>query len=142
MLQLIREDLARFGVTFDSWFSEASLVTTGLVERVLDELRTKDLLFEEDGALWFRSSALGDDKDRVVRKQEGDWTYLASDIAYHRDKLMRGYDLLVDVWGADHHGYIGRMEAAVQPMVIPKSGCSRAGANGEFAPWRQEGRNV
>ena len=120
MLQLIREDLARFGVTFDSWFSEASLVTTGLVERVLDELRTKDLLFEEDGALWFRSSALGDDKDRVVRKQEGDWTYLASDIAYHRDKLMRGYDLLVDVWGADHHGYIGRMEAAVQAYGHPK----------------------
>lgn len=120
LLQLIQEDLARFGVTFDSWFSEASLVNTGVVDRVLDELRAKGLLFEEDGALWFRSSALGDDKDRVVRKQEGDWTYLASDIAYHRDKLMRGYDLLVDVWGADHHGYIGRMEAAVQAYGHPK----------------------
>lgn len=120
LLELIRQDLARFGVTFDSWFSEASLVNTRLVERVLDELRTKGLLFEEDGALWFRSSAFGDDKDRVVRKQEGEWTYLASDIAYHRDKLMRGYDLLVDVWGADHHGYIGRMEAAVQAYGHPK----------------------
>jgi arginyl-tRNA synthetase len=120
LLQLIRQDLARFGVTLDSWFSEASLVNTGLVERVLDELRTRGLLFEEEGALWFRSSAFGDDKDRVVRKQEGEWTYLASDIAYHRDKLMRGYDLLVDVWGADHHGYIGRMEAAVQAYGHPK----------------------
>jgi len=120
MLQLIRQDLTRFGVAFDSWFSEASLVNTGLVERVLDELRTRGLLFEEEGALWFRSSAFGDDKDRVVRKREGEWTYLASDIAYHRDKLMRGYDLLVDVWGADHHGYIGRMEAAVQAYGHPK----------------------
>ncbi len=120
MLQLIRQDLARFGVTFDSWFSEASLVNTGLVERVLDELRTRGLLFEEEGALWFRSSAFGDDKDRVVRKREGEWTYLASDVAYHRDKLMRGYNLLVDVWGADHHGYIGRMEAAVQAYGHPK----------------------
>jgi arginyl-tRNA synthetase len=120
LLQLIRDDLARFGVTFDSWFSEAALVNTGSIERVLDELRTRGLLFEEGGALWFRSSAFGDDKDRVVRKKEGDWTYLASDIAYHRDKLMRGYDVLVDVWGADHHGYIGRMEAAVQAYGHPK----------------------
>ena len=120
MLQLIRQDLTRFGITFDSWFSEASVVNTGLVERVLDELRTRGLLFEEEGALWFRSSAFGDDKDRVVRKREGEWTYLASDVAYHRDKLMRGYDLLVDVWGADHHGYIGRMEAAVQAYGHPK----------------------
>jgi arginyl-tRNA synthetase len=120
LLQLIRDDLARFGVTFDSWFSEAALVNTGSIERVLDELRTHGLLFEEGGALWFRSSAFGDDKDRVVRKKEGDWTYLASDIAYHRDKLMRGYDVLVDVWGADHHGYIGRMEAAVQAYGHPK----------------------
>ena len=120
MLQLIRQDLARFSVTFDSWFSEASLVNTGLVERVLDELRTRGLLVEDEGALWFRSSAFGDDKDRVVRKREGEWTYLASDVAYHRDKLMRGYDLLVDVWGADHHGYIGRMEAAVQAYGHPK----------------------
>jgi arginyl-tRNA synthetase len=120
LLQLIRQDLARFGVMFDSWFSEASLVNTGVVDRVLDELRTRGLLFEEEGALWFRSSAFGDDKDRVVRKQEGEWTYLASDIAYHRDKLMRGYDLLVDVWGADHHGYIGRMDSAVQAYGHPK----------------------
>ncbi|WP_447979605.1 arginine--tRNA ligase [Candidatus Nitrospira bockiana] len=120
MLEQIRGDLERFGVTFDSWFSEASLVQSGAVERVLADLRTRGLLFEQEGAWWFRSSAYGDDKDRVVRKQEGELTYLASDIAYHRDKLMRGYDLLVDVWGADHHGYIGRMEAAVQAYGHPK----------------------
>jgi arginyl-tRNA synthetase len=85
-----------------------------MVEQVLNELRSKGLLFEEDGALWFRSSRFGDEKDRVVRKKEGDYTYLASDIAYHRDKLQRGYDILIDIWGADHHGYIPRMQAAVQ----------------------------
>lgn len=120
MLNRIREDLKRFGITFDSWFSEASLMASGAITRVLDDLRSRGLLFEEGGALWFRSSAFGDDKDRVVRKQEGDWTYLASDIAYHRDKLMRGYDVLIDVWGADHHGYIARMEAAVQAYGHPK----------------------
>ena len=114
LLEDIRRDLAAFGVTFQSWFSEASLLSKGTVEQVLADLRTKGLLFEEDGAWWFRSSRFGDEKDRVVRKKEGDYTYLASDIAYHRDKLERGYDLLIDVWGADHHGYIPRMQAAVQ----------------------------
>ena len=114
LLDEIRCDLAAFGVTFQSWFSEAALLSTGTVERVLDELQAKGLIFDEDGALWFASSRFGDEKDRVVRKKEGDYTYLASDIAYHWDKLGRGYDLLIDVWGADHHGYIPRMEAAVQ----------------------------
>jgi len=114
LLELIRQDLRSFGVEFQSWFSEASLLSSGAVERVLAELRERQLVFEQDGAVWFRSSTFGDEKDRVVRKQEGDYTYLASDIAYHRDKLLRGYDLLVDVWGADHHGYIPRMEAVVQ----------------------------
>jgi arginyl-tRNA synthetase len=90
------------------------------VEQVLEDLKRRDLLFEQDGALWFRATAFGDEKDRVVRKQEGEYTYLASDIAYHRDKLLRGYDLLIDVWGADHHGYIPRMEAAVQACGHPK----------------------
>ncbi len=120
LLALVRADLAQFGITFDSWFSESSLVTSGSVERNLDELRARGLLFEEEGALWFRSSAFGDDKDRVVRKREGEWTYLASDIAYHRDKLLRGYDLLVNVWGADHHGYIPRMQAVVEAYGHPK----------------------
>jgi arginyl-tRNA synthetase len=114
LLADIRRDLGAFGVAFQSWFSEASLVSGGTVEQVLGELRTKGLLFEEEGAWWFRSSQFGDEKDRVVRKKEGEYTYLASDIAYHKNKLARGYDLLIDVWGADHHGYIPRMKAAVQ----------------------------
>ncbi len=114
LLEQIKRDLRSFGIEFESWFSEASLLSSGAVERVLHELKGKDLLFEQEGALWFRSSKFGDEKDRVVRKQDGEYTYLASDIAYHRDKLLRGYDLLVDVWGADHHGYIPRMEAVMQ----------------------------
>ena len=114
LLADIRRDLDAFGVAFQSWFSEASLVSGGTVEQVLGELRTKGLLFEEEGAWWFRSSQFGDEKDRVVRNKEGEYTYLASDIAYHKNKLERGYDLLIDVWGADHHGYIPRMKAAVQ----------------------------
>ena len=120
LLTLIRQDLETFGITFESWFSEASLLSSGTVDQVLSELKTRDLLFDQDGAQWFRSSAFGDEKDRVVRKQEGDYTYLASDIAYHRDKLRRGFDLLVDVWGADHHGYIPRMQAVVQAYGYPK----------------------
>lgn len=120
LLALIRKDLETFGIVFESWFSEASLLSSGAVEQVLSELRDRDLLFDQDGAQWFRSSAFGDEKDRVVRKREGDYTYLASDIAYHRDKLRRGFDLLVDVWGADHHGYIPRMQAVVQAYGYPK----------------------
>jgi arginyl-tRNA synthetase len=120
LLGLIREDLKSFGIEFESWFSEASLVSSGAVQRVLDELKSQQFLFEQDGAWWFRSSAFGDEKDRVVRKQDGEYTYLASDIAYHQDKLRRGYDLLIDVWGADHHGYIPRMQAVVQAYGYPK----------------------
>jgi arginyl-tRNA synthetase len=120
LLSLIREDLKSFGIEFESWFSEASLVNSGAVQRVLDELKSKQFLFEQEGAWWFRSSAFGDEKDRVVRKQDGEYTYLASDIAYHQDKLRRGYDLLIDVWGADHHGYIPRMQAVVQAYGYPK----------------------
>jgi arginyl-tRNA synthetase len=120
MLAEIREDLNSFGIEFQSWFSEASLLESKAVEQVLDELKSRGLLFEQEGAWWFRSSAFGDEKDRVVRKQDGEYTYLASDIAYHRDKLRRGYDLLIDVWGADHHGYIPRMQAVVQAYGHPK----------------------
>jgi arginyl-tRNA synthetase len=120
MLGVIRQDLASFGIEFDSWFSEASLLASQAVKRVFGELKAKDLLFEQEGAQWFRSSAFGDEKDRVVRKQDEEYTYLASDIAYHRDKLQRGYDLLIDVWGADHHGYIPRMQAVMQAYGYPK----------------------
>jgi arginyl-tRNA synthetase len=120
LLGLIREDLKSFGVEFESWFSEASLLNSGAVQRVLDELKSQQFLFEQEGAWWFRSSVFGDEKDRVVQKQDGEYTYLASDIAYHQDKLRRGYDLLIDVWGADHHGYIPRMQAVVQAYGYPK----------------------
>jgi arginyl-tRNA synthetase len=120
LLALIRSDLLLFGMEFDSWLSEAALIASGAVETAFADLKQQDLLFEEDGAVWFRSSTFGDEKDRVVRKQDGECTYLASDIAYHRDKLQRGYDLLIDVWGADHHGYIPRMQAVMQAYGHPK----------------------
>jgi len=120
LLNVIREDLRSFGIEFQSWFSEASLLSSNAVERVLDDLKSRQLVFEQDGALWFRSSQFGDEKDRVVKKQDGEYTYLASDIAYHWDKLQRGYDLLIDVWGADHHGYIPRMQAVMQAYGHPK----------------------
>lgn len=120
LLGLIRDDLQSFGIEFQSWFSEATLLESKAVERVLDELRSRGLLFEQEGAWWFRSSTFGDEKDRVVKKQDGEYTYLAADIAYHHDKLQRGYDLLIDVWGADHHGYIPRMQAVMQAYGHPK----------------------
>lgn len=120
LLGLIKDDLRAFGLEFDSWCSEASLIASGAVEQSFADLKRQGLLFEEAGALWFRSSKFGDEKDRVVRKQDGEWTYLASDIAYHRDKLYRGYDLLIDVWGADHHGYIPRMQAVMEAYGRPK----------------------
>src|SRR5205809_6387621 len=127
MLKNINIDLQAFGLTFDRWFSEQKeLFDSGKVEQALKTLKDKGLLEERDGALWFKSSVFGDDKDRVVKKQDDEFTYLASDIAYHRDKLERrdkrgrGYDLLINIWGADHHGYIPRMEAAVQAFGYPK----------------------
>jgi arginyl-tRNA synthetase len=121
LLNEIRADLARFGVTFQSWFSEASLQQSGAVLRVINELKTRGLIVEQDGAVWFRASAYGDEKDRVVQKQGGEFTYLASDIAYHRDKLLRGYDRLINIWGADHHGYIPRMQAVMEAFGYPRT---------------------
>jgi arginyl-tRNA synthetase len=120
LLDRIKEDLATFGVEFETWFSEISLHTTGLIQQSLDELRQKRLLIEEEGAWWFRSSQFGDEKDRVAQKQDGSYTYLAADIAYHRQKLDRGFDMLINIWGADHHGYIPRMEATVQAFGFAK----------------------
>jgi arginyl-tRNA synthetase len=121
LLNGIKADLQAFNISFDRWFSEQKdLFDSGAVSQALDWLKEKGYLFEQDGALWFKSTTFGDDKDRVVRKQDGEYTYLASDIAYHRDKLDRGYDLLINIWGADHHGYIPRMQAAVQAFGYPK----------------------
>jgi len=121
LLDSIKADLQAFNLNFDRWFSEQKdLFDSGAVTQALDWLKQNGYLFEQDGALWFRSTTFGDDKDRVVRKQDGEFTYLASDIAYHRDKLDRGYDLLINIWGADHHGYIPRMQSAVQAFGHPK----------------------
>jgi arginyl-tRNA synthetase len=120
LLGLIRDDLLSFGIEIQSWFSETSLLESKAIELALEELKARDLLFQQDGAWWFRASTYGDEKDRVVKKQDGEYTYLAADIAYHHDKLRRGYDLLIDVFGADHHGYIPRMQAVMQAYGHPK----------------------
>jgi arginyl-tRNA synthetase len=120
MLADIRADLEAFGVRFDTWFSEASLLAEGSVQRALDELMESGNLYEQDGALWLRSTVYGDDKDRVVVKKDKSYTYLATDIAYHRNKLARGFKTLVNIWGADHHGYIPRVQAVIQAFGHPK----------------------
>ncbi len=111
-----KEDLKEFGVTFDEWFSEQSLYTSGAVKKVVDQLEAKGYLYQQDGAVWFKSTQFGDEKDRVVQRENGIYTYFASDIAYHANKFERGFDLLIDVWGADHHGYIPRVKAALTAL--------------------------
>ncbi|NPA13148.1 MAG: arginine--tRNA ligase [Aquificae bacterium] len=113
LLERIKEDLKEFGVEFDIWFSEKKLYDSGKVEEALQILKEKGLLYEKDGAVWLKTTEFGDDKDRVVIKSDGSYTYFAGDIAYHYDKLKRGYDFIVNVWGADHHGYIPRLKGAV-----------------------------
>ena len=110
----IRRDLLAFGVEFDRWYSEQSLYDRGMVESVMDDFRSSGLVYEKEGALWFNSSRFGDEKDRVVVRKNGQTTYFASDIAYHKEKYERGFHRVIDVWGADHHGYIPRMKAAVE----------------------------
>jgi arginyl-tRNA synthetase len=116
ILSDIRDDLSDFGVEYQKWFSELSLTTNGDVESALNTLQENGYLFEEEGNLWFRSTAFGDDKDRVVRRANGLTTYFASDIAYLKNKFERGFDKVLYIWGADHHGYIARMKAACQAL--------------------------
>lgn len=116
MLKNIRDDLAEFGVVYDEWFSEHGLIEQGAVARALAALRQQGHAYEQDGALWFRSTAFGDEKDRVLVRENGVPTYFASDIAYHLDKLDRGFDLCLDVWGADHHGHVPRIRAALTAL--------------------------
>lgn len=115
----IRDDLKKMGVQFDNFFSEQTLYQKKAVDHALDVLKQRGYLFENEGALWFRSTDFGDDKDRVVRKSSGDYTYLAPDIAYHLSKYERGYNVLVNLWGPDHHGYIPRLKAACQALGYP-----------------------
>jgi arginyl-tRNA synthetase len=114
-----RETLARMNVHFDTWFSERSLVESGAITRTLADLTARGMAYEHDGAVWLRSTAFGDDKDRVLVKGDGEFTYLLPDVAYHRDKFARGHQLLIDVWGADHHGYVARMRAAIEALGHP-----------------------
>lgn len=119
-LEKLRKDLENFRVPFDVWYSETSLYQNGKIDKALEALREKGHVYEEDGATWFRSTTFGDDKDRVLIKKDGTYTYLLPDIAYHKDKLDRGFDKLINVWGADHHGYIPRMKAAIEALGYEK----------------------
>ena len=116
ILHNIRQDLKEFGVVYDDWFSERSLTESGAVKNGIERLQQSGHVYEKDGALWFRSTGFGDEKDRVLVRDNGQSTYFASDIAYHANKLERGYDRVIDVWGADHHGYIPRVKAALQAL--------------------------
>lgn len=113
ILDDIRQDLEEFGVTYDLWFSERTLVENGAADRAIERLKKSGHVYEKDGALWFRSTDYGDEKDRVVVRENGQKTYFAHDIAYHMDKLERGFDRVIDIWGADHHGYVPRIKAAL-----------------------------
>ena len=115
-LAKLQNDLKNFRVEFDVWYSETSLYNNGKIDVALDKLKANGHVFEEDGATWFRSTTFGDDKDRVLIKNDGSYTYLTPDIAYHEDKLQRGFDKLINIWGADHHGYIPRMKAAIEAL--------------------------
>ncbi len=118
LLEKIKEDLKDFGVEFDIWFSEKSLYTSGKVDEAIDFLKSKGLTYEKEGALWLKTTEFGDDKDRVLIKSDGTYTYFAGDIAYHYDKFKRGYDFIMNVWGADHHGYFPRLKAAVMAFGV------------------------
>lgn len=116
ILDDIRDDLSLFGVNYQHWYSEKSLVESGAVNKAIDQLKNNGHLYEKNGAWWFKSTDFGDEKDRVVVRDNGQTTYFASDIAYHLDKLHRGFDRVIDVWGADHHGYVPRVKAALTAM--------------------------
>jgi arginyl-tRNA synthetase len=121
MLADIRDDLEEFGVHFDHWYSERELAKSGKVDAALEDLRKSGRVYEKEGAQWFKSTEFGDDEDRVVVRANGEKTYFAPDIAYHWDKLKRGHELLIDVWGADHHGYVTRMRGALMALGYPGS---------------------
>ena len=116
MLSRQKELLTNFNTHFDNFFSELTLHESGQVADCIEKLKELNVLYEKDGALWFASSKYGDDQDRVIKKSDGAYTYLTADIAYHYNKLQRGFDILLNIWGADHHGYIPRMKAAIEVL--------------------------
>jgi arginyl-tRNA synthetase len=119
VVRQLGEDLARIGVHFDTWFSERTLHERGEVEKVLDALRERGVTFEADGATWLRTSDFGDQRDRVLVKSDGATTYLCNDLAYHRDKFARGWEHLIDIWGADHHGQVQSLQAGLEALGYP-----------------------
>lgn len=121
ILDDIRDDLSEFGLTYQEWFSERSLVTDKSIEKCIGILRDKNYLYEKEGALWFKSTDFGDEKDRVVQRENGLMTYFASDIAYHLNKYERGFDSIINIWGADHHGYIPRVKAALTALGLDEN---------------------
>ncbi|MEI6632088.1 MAG: arginine--tRNA ligase, partial [bacterium] len=116
ILEIIRKELFDFGVDFDYWYSQKKLRESGKIKKAFQLLKKKGFLYEQEGALWFKSTPFGDDKDRVVVKSDGSFTYLAPDIAYHQDKFRRGFNWLINLWGPDHHGYIKRLTASVEAL--------------------------
>jgi arginyl-tRNA synthetase len=121
ILEMIKATLASVHIVFDEWYSQASIEESGAVDETIALLAAKGLVFDEDGATWFRTTELGDSRDRVLRKSDGDATYLAGDIAYHRDKfLIRGFDRVIDIFGADHHGQVAGLMAGVEALGVPK----------------------
>ena len=124
ILNGIKKDLKDFGVEFDLWYSQKSLRRSGKIGKALKIVKDKGYIFEQDGATWFRSTEFGDDKDRVLIKSDGSYTYLAPDIAYHLEKYRRGFKKIIDIWGPDHHGYIPRITAAVQALGYAKDSLS------------------
>ncbi|MDP2767693.1 MAG: arginine--tRNA ligase, partial [Candidatus Methanoperedens sp.] len=124
ILKVIKQELDDFGVKFDCWYSQKELAKSGKVEQAFAQLKQKGFLYEQDGALWFKSTAFGDDKDRVIIKSDGSQTYLAPDIAYHEDKFKRGYSWLINLWGPDHHGYINRIKASIEAFGHKKDDLS------------------
>lgn len=120
ILSSIEKDLRSFGITFDVWQSERELFSSGEVDKSIEDLRLRGLVYEKDGATWFRAADFGDEKDRVIIKQDGEYTYFTSDIAYHRKKIEKRFDELINIWGADHHGYIPRVHAVIESLGYPK----------------------
>jgi arginyl-tRNA synthetase len=116
ILDGIKKDLENFGIVFNRWYSEKSLYEKGMVDEIIKWLKEREFIYEKDGALWLKASAFGDEKDRVVRRGTGYYTYLASDIAYHKEKYERGFKKVINVWGADHHGYIPRIRSAIKAL--------------------------
>ncbi len=140
ILDGIKRDLSDFGVEFDNWFSEKTLYERHILDKIIELLKAKGLTYEKDGALWLKTTQFGDDKDRVLIRSNGAPTYFAGDLAYHYDKLSRGFDKVIDVWGADHHGYVKRMKAGTFALGYPEGGFEALLV--QFVSLIKQGKNI